>query len=199
MDDFLYNIRYGNNRRFEQSRKLHDNPQYRSQDKQYQTKDKKSGNYRKARQVDQGNAVSGNIEALVSAQNRLAAAEERKAEALEEIAGYIKDFVSMPVSPISNGRLLSQSANSGAENPRSASRAIIRKLRKTSSSRIKVIANIHKLRLEGLSYEKIAHRLQDEKVTTLSGSGKWYPATVSRLYQEFEESYIEDTLTGKEI
>ncbi len=49
------------------------------------------------------------------------------------------------------------------------------------SDRNKILSDINGLRENGMSYEKIARFLEQEKVPTISGRGKWHASTVSGL------------------
>ena len=58
------------------------------------------------------------------------------------------------------------------------------------SSKEKVKNKIFELKEKGLSYEKIAEKLNKAKISTISGKGKWHRMSVSRLYIEEVENQV---------
>jgi hypothetical protein len=53
-----------------------------------------------------------------------------------------------------------------------------------SETQRELLQKIGDLRREGLPYSKIADRLNSEGVATISGSGKWYPSSISTFLQK---------------
>jgi hypothetical protein len=44
-----------------------------------------------------------------------------------------------------------------------------------------LLQRIHDMREEGMTYSKIAAQFNEEGVVTVSGTGKWYPSSISQL------------------
>jgi hypothetical protein len=54
----------------------------------------------------------------------------------------------------------------------------------SKSYRQQLLKKIQDLREQGLTYSKIAARFNAENVATISGTGRWYPNTISQILQK---------------
>jgi len=54
----------------------------------------------------------------------------------------------------------------------------------SKSYRQQLLEKIQDLRKQGLTYSKIATQFNAEKVATISGTGRWYPNTISQILQK---------------
>ena len=154
---------------------------YESQKKQYSS-DKRGGQDRRK----DGNSVSSKpqesiassivevtpaiiefMEVMAKSRIRLAEAEERKADAIENILKELKE------TGIES--LLGLQASKKKK-----------KVKKPfDQHRKKILQLIAKLRNKGETFDEIALHLQKESLKTFSGRGQWHAQTVHRLYQDY--------------
>jgi len=59
-------------------------------------------------------------------------------------------------------------------------------IRAISDYKLQIIKKINELKDSGLTLTKIAEKFNKEKVKTLSGTGKWNPGTLSKLWRNFD-------------
>jgi hypothetical protein len=187
MDDFLHNLRTGKNKPFDRKRRTYENPHSRMQERQgnrnrrpnYQNRDMSNETLAAIRKVL--DEISGNQKRLAEISNRRVAVEERKAEALEALVSHFQQKTalagSMPVA--AQAPPAPEPQVSAPATPDVAPAADTQVL-----SRPEIVARIKKHRKAGLSYEKVALKLEEEGVQTLSGRGRWRGQTIYRLAQE---------------
>ncbi len=185
MDNFLYNIRNNsnNNNRFDRNRKGYDgNRNY----EKHNNRDKKTGNYRKnGAGSDQLPAIKKLIEDFLTdykhgleLEERIAKAEERKADAIEKIADMLVTKA-RPNMPFPAEELPEEKP--AEELPAEKLAEKLPEDKPVEYNREKINKLISDMRRDGLSYEKIALNLEESGVPTLSGRGKWRGQTVYRL------------------
>jgi hypothetical protein len=182
MDDFLYNLRTGNLRRGDT-----DHRQARSS--AYKGPQRRSGGDRRQGDLDlqpiseQLSGIEKNLKAIANDQRRIADAAEREADTLDLIAHYLKHEMSSPASPLS--------ADPDAEgldpSPEISGEATPENPAVQAPTREAILTLIRDLRSRGMSYGKVAEQLEAQGIATLSGRGKWYATTVSKLIQSEEE------------
>jgi hypothetical protein len=185
MDDFLHNLRTGKNKAYDRKRRTYDNPN-RNMDRQgnrgrrpfHQNRDLSNETLTAIRKVL--DEISGNQKKLAEISNRRVAVEERKAEALESLVSYLQNrpepVVAVPEAP--------PVAAYAPEAPVPNEPNLKPEVETQVLSRGEIIALIKKHRQSGLSYEKVALKLEEEGVQTLSGRGRWRGQTIYRLAQE---------------
>lgn len=188
MDDFLHNLRTGKNKPFERKRRTYDNPHSRFQDRQgnrnrrppHPTRDFSNETLAAIRKVL--DEISGNQKRMAEISSRRVAVEERKAEALEALVGHLQETSALaesappmaPQPPAAPAPQASEAAAPGAV-PAAETHVL---------SRPEIVARIKTHRRAGLSYEKVARKLEEEGVQTLSGRGRWRGQTIYRLDRE---------------
>lgn len=183
MDDFLYNLRTGNLKRGDRDHR-------QGRGSQYKGPQRRTGGDRRHVGPDleavsgQLTAIEKNLKVIANEQRRIADAAEREADTLDLIAQYIKrkelptaapgatEGAQEDLTPLSNPAL-----ESALEPPVVAQ----------DMDRPKVIDLIKSLRAQKMSFAKIAEHLEAQGIATLSGRGKWYPNTVSKLLQSEDE------------
>jgi len=186
MDDFLHNLRTGKNKPFDRKRRTYDNSHNRMQDRQgnrnrrpyHQNRDFSNETMNNIRKVLE--EISGNQRKMAEINNRRVAVEERKAEALESLVAYLKEspVPAIPVpaaaqpAPVAVAEPVKPVQKPSATEPETATQVL---------SRGEIITRIKKHRKAGLSYEKVALKLEEEGVQTLSGRGRWRGQTIYRL------------------
>lgn len=213
MSDFLHSLRSNKDKRFDRNRRNFDSPSYRSNDRQNGMDRKKKGSYR-AQQAEQAQAYAAInkllptmktlLETLTEDRKRLIQAEERKADAMEAIASFLKNFsgaadtppvidsieslcedgICAPIDDPSSKKEVPD--NIPPVDPVVASKKQTKDLQtqtKNSPNDDERLETIKRLRKEGFSYEKIARYLEDNGVPTISGRGKWRGQAVSKLIQ----------------
>lgn len=185
MDDFLHRLRTGKDKRYDRSRRNYEPSQYRSVDRQNGADRRKRGGY-KQQPSDQANttiskvlpAVKSLLETIAEEQNRLAQLEERKTEALENIAVYLKKLSGFEADHADD------EIDGKPEETAEMSQPAILENEKDAMEPGDPLQIIKRLREgEGLSFEKIANYLNGNDIPTPSGRGKWRGQTVSKLYK----------------
>jgi hypothetical protein len=170
MSDFLHNLRSGNVKRYDKSRKPYDRPGYHGQERG-NVRERKNYSPRRGPDVELMGAIRKLLEGLVETQRQMAeieerrtAAEERKSRALERLAEHFCRLESGPAPFKSPAQAI----------PSPASRA----------DRERIGEMIAEKRREGMSYERIAQHLENEGVPTFSGRGQWRGQTVHRIWKK---------------
>ncbi len=173
MNDFLHSLRANKDRqdrRFDRSRRQYSNPQYKGPERRY-GKDGRRNIDRPERQEPVGELASDVVTAikeflediaghqvrLVAAQESLAVAEERKADALESLALYLKAFVEGEASGQQDVDIQTVEAGEPdvGDAPQS-SQTVAMKAAPALSSRDQVIQTIVTMRNQGATYNEIA-------------------------------------------
>jgi hypothetical protein len=185
MNDFLHSLR-NNNRRFDRNRKSYDNNgNYNHNDRRRP----KEGNFRHQRKnVDQETLaeireIKKNLQGMVANQTKLIDVIERIAVVLEQnaIIDTGSAAAAAPAADPSGQESVDRLAGEPPVVPAdTATTATVDGV----GHRPQIISRINELRAKGMSYEKIAQRLDLEKVATLSGRGKWRGQSVYRLFQQ---------------
>ncbi len=177
MDDFLHNLRSGNLRLPDRSQKKYQNTQRRGNNYQ-KKKDSESKIINESLA-----AVKIILESISENQKKIAenyavrlAAEERKADAMETIAEYLKNLlpVEQKISPDKEQNQQKSNLN----------------LKLDHENRGEIFKIVEKMREDEISWEKIAAHLTIEKIPTLSGKGRWRGSTLQRLYTKNQEKQL---------
>ena len=186
MDDFLYNLRNGNAKRYEGKRKPYSNFN-KGYDRQ-RVKDNR-GNFKQniiqeelvpafKKMMEE---ISANYKRIADANERRALAQERQIKVLENIATYLGfPHLAEDDAPVQKETELPTELPSVSEfktiefeNPP--------KLTLTELDREKVLTTILEMRKNKLSYGRIAKYLKSQNIPTFTGRGTWHGQTVSRL------------------
>ena len=184
MDDFLHNLRTGKNKAYDRKRRTYENPHSRMQERQgnrkskpfHQNRDLSNESLTAIRKaLDE---ISGNQKRLAEINTQRVAVEERKAEALESIVSYLKSHYRPAAGPPA------APAAPAPKAPESVAPAAKPETKVRVLNRDEIIERIKTHRAKGMSYEKVALKLEEEGVQTLSGRGRWRGQTIYRLSQE---------------
>jgi hypothetical protein len=174
MDDFLYNVRTGNMKNMDKSNRRFDNNRYKSPNRQ-PARDKRKGyvNYRSL-STDQFSALKEMMAAISGNQERQTVAMEKIADLLDRLVNMhsVPDAVAISSHP--SPTVMVDSADAAVEAAPSS----------RPMARAEMVALIHQMRNQGLSYEKIADEFESKQISTLSGRGKWRGQTIYRLFKE---------------
>jgi len=182
MDDFLYNLRTGNLKRGERDHR-------QSRGSQYKGPQRRSGAERR-HQIPDLEGVSGQLTAiekilkvLANEQRRIADAAEREADTLDLIAHFIKREEKPAAKPT-----VPEAPQADPTPPPEASvESAPASSPDQDMGRQEILALIRGMRAQKMSFAKIAEQLEAQAIATLSGHGKWYPTTVSKLLQSEDE------------
>jgi hypothetical protein len=179
MNDFLHNLRSGKEKRYERGRRPYINPQFRDNDWRNGNEQKKGG-YRKNSADEQTAAIKIILENIAKNQERIAIAEERKADAIEHIArALINGDTFKTTSPESFAQTEASLAGSETTGDFHIETAKTHDLNRNETLNI-----INEMREKGVTYGKIAEHLQSKEIPTFSGKGKWSAQTVNRIYRQ---------------
>ncbi len=189
MNDFLHSLRNTMDKRNDKNRRNYNGNQFNPADRR-RPKDSRYGHNRQTPDHSQLTQLLGewlpeikkNLERLTESQDQLidarvqrAAAEARKADALEQIAVSLAKLVDLQqVDPRNNPSLapfLPPALLSHAPQAASAS----------GTDRETVLDAIRSLRENGLSFSAIAAHLTENDIPTFSGKGRWCGQTVHKL------------------
>lgn len=208
MDDFLHNLRNGNTRRYDRPRRTYDGNQYSKHDNRRGSGNRPYPNNRGMMDPETAAAIRKSLEDIsenqhrvIAVQERRAAAEERKADILESLGETLAALVERLGSAVATAApagtavtlpaaetpceppvaapdppALLDDHPSASDDPAPIERAVM--------TREQLVAMIKALRADGMSYEKIANHLEENKVGTLSGRGTWRGQSVHRLFHE---------------
>ncbi len=191
MNDFLHSLRTGNYQRYRKpySSNGQTNGNYNGRDNGNQKRNEAN---HKSEALTQATTFLKEIEPLINdflkgntifqetlseSFERRAIAEERKANAMETIAVALARIAGIEIQTQQNSEKDSGKTSKTTKEDKPGEEC------ETSASTIKdkAVYTIKKLRDNGLSYEQIARQLEEEKIPTLSGRGKWHAPTVSNL------------------
>jgi hypothetical protein len=123
-------------------------------------------------------AVKSLLENIAEDQKRLTVLEERKTEAMENIAAYLKKLSGheeQPAAPdidVEPGEIKEEAIRTIAEDET---------VERDPDEILRIIKELREG--QGLSFEKIANHLNENGISTLSGRGKWRGQAVSKLYK----------------
>ncbi|HSM73917.1 MAG TPA: hypothetical protein VK852_04755 [Desulfobacterales bacterium] len=192
MNDFLHSLRNTMDKRNDKNRRNYNGNQFNPADRR-RPKDPRYGHNRQTPDYNQLSQLLGewlpeikkNLERLTESQDRWidagvqrAAAETRKADALEQIAVSLAKLVDLQqADPRSNptfAPFLPPALLSHAPQAASAS----------GTGRETVLAAIRSLRENGLSFSAIAAHLTENDIPTFSGKGRWCGQTVHKLIKQ---------------
>jgi len=186
MDDFLYNLRNGNTKRYEGKRKIYSN--YNKNYDRQRPRDNRSNfsqglihqelvpTFKKMMEE-----ITENYKRIAVANERRALAHERQVEILESIASHL-GIPNLPekITPVEtmveeNTDSLSASELDDVESNDSEP------VTSLEFDKKKILDTILEMRKNKVSYGKIAQYLRSHGVPTFSGRGTWHGQTVSRL------------------
>jgi len=177
MDDFLYNLRTGNNKQMDGNRKQYDGRNVRNLDR-HRTRDKRNGFHHQKGTQDPFLIIKPLLEQIGESHKRMAVASERKADALISIAECLKTLSGLETAPTKTDIIDSPSAPELEDEPKSKNPAKIN----AKTDRDEVLDIIRKMREDKKSYDKIAQHLTSKGFRTFSGKDKWSRSAVSRLF-----------------
>lgn len=202
MSEFLQNLRAKQNKRFDGNRRQYPNAQY--QDRR-NGKDNRKQQQAVATAVETLSgtlvenlpvirtileAIAENQKIMAEAEDRRARAEERKAEIMENIFDYAKQWIvgNLDLSGIEAIKVKTETAKD-MDLPKKEELCVSPPVEPETSdfespSREEVLNKIYSLRENGLTYDQIAKQLETETIPTFSRKGKWRGQTVHRLYQK---------------
>jgi hypothetical protein len=190
MSDFLHklrsgnDLRNGNDTRFNKKRRQYDNGQGVVYDRRVVSKDAKRKSPHKQVHNDKGAALPTEVLHMIKdllqdisdKQERLAMAEERKANALEAIVEHVKSEKGISIS------LKGDMIGAHSIFPKQKRKRRAKKFE--DPNRKRVLQIISSMRKRNETYQDIADRLEKEDLKTFSGRGKWHAQTVHRLCQD---------------
>ena len=184
MNDFLHSLRTGKDKRYDRNRGRHDSPNYRPGDRHMPSDRRKRGNYNKSNIAENAYVtiakllpqVKALLETIVTEKSDFLVLEERRTVAMERIARYLKT-----IAGDDSGQLELEQAVEKSDELKTDRTASADVVAAPNNPSVNPIDMIQALRNQGLSYDKIAQRLEDENIATPSGRGKWRGQTVSKL------------------
>jgi hypothetical protein len=166
MDDFLHNLRSG---------KLKQSDRGRRDYSDYKGPQRRAGNER--RRTDYYAKVTGENFALVKdSLDSLAEQQKRIADALESIVGLLSRQET--AASATSG----QAATGDARATDSADKWQFSGDKLSQTDRPKLLQQIASMRETGHSWEKIARRMIEKRVPTLSGKGTWRGPAVKKFW-----------------
>ncbi len=166
MNDFLKNLR--ENQGYPQKQQKQQNNKYKGQQRQNNRSKSNPGpkndipDYLKALFDDLAPAMKNCLNKFAESQERMAAASERQAEALEKLPSNMPDSM--------------RHAFSMKKAPRR---------RKIDQRKQEILDLIKRLRDENMTYEEVADYLDKNNIPTFSGRGRWHAQTIHRLYMYY--------------
>jgi len=184
MNDFLHSLRTGKDKRYDRNRGRHDSPSYRPGDRHTASDRRKRGNYNKGNIAENAYVtiakllpqVKTLLETIITERSDFLVMEERRTVAMEKIASYLQKIAGDEPEQTELAQSFENATDSQANLP--ASQTIAPEPKYPDAT---AIETIQALRNQGLSYDKIAAQLEDQKIPTPSGRGKWRGQTVSKL------------------
>lgn len=180
MDDFLHNLRTGKNKSTDRGRRNFDNPAYKGGDRQGGRERPKGPAVSPGISPEQLSALTVTLKDIAESYSRVAETSEemtrttlRQTELMEQLLEAVRERQHIP--PVT---AIPIQITAPPPPPPDTSR-----LRESSKSsrREELREQIEVLHAEGLSFKKIAARLQAEGILTLSGKGQWHGRSVSRI------------------
>ncbi len=184
MNDFLQQLRSNSEKKYNKKRRQYDNSQNLVYDRRNNQETRRSvqrnvGNpeHISAISLDMLATIRDLLEKFTDGHERLLVAEERKAEALDSICTELKNLLKEGI--IQQGKGLAYLQDSEAA--KQAKRQV--KI-ESDPNRKRVMEIISEMRGINATFQEIAQRLEEEKLPTFSGRGKWHAQTVHRLCQD---------------
>jgi vacuolar-type H+-ATPase subunit I/STV1 len=191
MDDFLHNLRSGNLKQSDRSRRQYGDPQYKGPQR-------RTGAERRKRDLENGlqtgtlatikdllRNIHENQKRMVKAIDERNKTEDRKAKALEQIVERL-DKISFEKKSNTAKTNLQMVKRDDGEMKKSAPVVLQAKVPKKNDGTGSMICQ---LRSKGFSYAKIADILEAEGIPTVSGKGRWRGQSVQRLYLKVQPEY----------
>lgn len=182
MNDFLHQLRTGNNKRFDKTRRSYDKNTYRNTDRSG-GRDRKPNAKRRPPDAEQLQGIRSTLQAMYDTQKNLVERQvqalERQADAMDLIANYLRKM--MESSP--SGPEAESDGNRGAEavaaepGPGETDDGA-----REWRDRRDLLQTIRERRQVGESYSDIARHLNRQGIPTITGRGQWRAQSVSRLY-----------------
>lgn len=192
MDDFLYNVRTGNQKRTDGNRKQYNSYNNRGYDRQ-RGKEGKNGYTQRGAHQDQWSLIKKSLEDLSENQKRIAVAGERRAKAAERLADAMEN-ISICLGHVATPEVVAAADTDVERHPVSSPEDEQREPETTppepktppveisaETEREKTMGMILEMRKEKVSYAKIAAHLSSRAIPTFSGRGQWQGYTVSNL------------------
>lgn len=199
MDDFLYNVRTGNQKRTDGNRKQYNSYNNRGYDKQ-RGKEGRNGYTQRGAHQDQWSLIKKSLEDLSENQKRIAVAGERRAKAAERLADAMEN-ISICLGHVATPEVVAAADTDVERHPVSSPEDEQREPETTppepettppepetppveisaETEREKTMDMILEMRIEKVSYAKIAAHLSSMAIPTFSGRGQWQGYTVSNL------------------
>jgi len=184
MNDFLHSLRTGKDKRYDRNRGRHDSPSYRQGDRHMASDRRKRGNYNKSNVAENAYVtiakllpqVKTLLETIVTERSDFLVIEERRTAAMERIADYLQLIAGEGTHQPESEKTIEKSADSQSD--LNVSEDIVPE---SGNPAVAAIETIQALRAQGLSYDKIAARLEEDNIPTPSGRGKWRGQAVSKL------------------
>lgn len=184
MNDFLHSLRTGKDKRYDRNRGRHDSPSYRQGDRHMASDRRKRGNYNKSNVAENAYVtiakllpqVKTLLETIVTERKDFLAVEERRTIAMERIASYLKIIAGDDSAESETSQPFEASTDSKENLVVSEEMAS-----ESKDADGTAIETIQALRAQGLSYDKIAAKLEENNTPTPSGRGRWRGQTVSKL------------------
>ncbi len=184
MNDFLHSLRTGKDKRYDRNRGRHDSPSYRPGDRHMPNDRRKRGNYSKSNVAENAYVtiakllpqVKTLLETIVTERSDFLTIEERRTVAMERIANYLKVIAGDSAEQAQSEKPIQTPSDS--QEDLAANEYVAPE---SEDPDVTAIETIQALRAQGLSYDKIAARLEDDNIPTPSGRGKWRGQTVSKL------------------
>jgi hypothetical protein len=184
MSDFLHQLRSGNHKNYDRTRKPYDpNNRYRPSDRHPNTRDRRRPYQQGPFQGEHLLAIKKSLEEIVENQkqaaeiaNRRVEVEERKARAMETIAAYV-----LTLSNVHKAPTAAPAADPHIAAEPTAAEPAPTPQKPEKSDRQRAIEVIRSMRAQGVSYEKIASELERQNIPTLSGKGIWRGPSVQRV------------------
>jgi hypothetical protein len=191
MDDFLHNLRTGKNKPYDRNRKQYDNNGFKSSDRQNLNDNRRKDTFQRTPLVDYMPLIKKHLGEIIEEQKRQyeleerrVAAEERIADALENLSVKLFQKSQAPISSGVNSETLPLMPNDeNLEVSGDTASPSVAKMERNS-----VLKMIAAMRNDQMSYEKIARALEAQGIPTFSGKGSWHSQTVSKLCHQLNLS-----------
>jgi hypothetical protein len=186
MNDFLQNLRNGNNKRFDNNRK----PYNGYNNNRGNERAKGNASLQRTFTKEYWPALKQILDDMASQQKRAAdagerraQAEERKADALENIAKYVIGLIApQAATGVETAPDLTAAPSEAVADTTDAPETPAGPAPRAGQENVP--GTIHEMRQDKISYAKIAAHLASEGIPTPSGKGQWRAQMVSRIYQQ---------------
>jgi len=184
MNDFLHSLRTGKDKRYDRNRGRHDTSHYRPGDRHVSNDRRKRGNYSKSNVAENAYVtiakllpqVKTLLETVITGRNDFLVMEERKTEAMESIARYLKKIAGDETDVHKSAQSQEETPDIPGDNIESGKMSD-----EPAAEEVTLIGRIQELRAQGISYDNIASTLEQDNIPTPSGRGKWRGQAVSKL------------------